>query len=347
MKPAYRKLIVLGAAATGAAILSKLVSKPLVGFRDRSVLITGGSRGLGLEIARRFACEGARLTILGRDVPSLESARAELKQIGGKVLAISCDIRNQEDVQAAVRETIARFGGIDVLVNNAGIIQVGPLEEVTTDDFEDALATHLWGSLYSIQAVLPHMRQQRFGRIVNICSIVGKIAVPHLLPYTASKFALAGLSEGLAAELPGSGICVTSVFPGLMRTGSHVNALFKGDHEKEFAWSSIGGSMPVLTINASRAAAQIVEAARRGRKSLVITPAAKVAALAHGIAPGLVILALRMANVLLPKAPIEYPNTARKGWQSSSWISPSPLTRLSDKVIDRNNEQLVRGRIYD
>ena len=314
-------------------------------FRGKSVVITGGSRGLGLEIARRFAEEGAHVTILGRNRASLDAAVEELRQSDGGAMAISCDVRNQEEVQAAIAEVISKCGTIDVLVNNAGVIQVGPYEQMTIEDYQNAMATHLWGPLYAILAVLPHMRERHSGRIVNISSIGGKIGVPHLLPYTVSKFALAGLSEALTAEVADQGIHVTSVFPGLMRTGSHVNALFKGDHRREFAWFSISTSMPLLTINARRAAGQILEATRYAKQLLIITPAARLAATAHGIAPSAVMTGVRIANKMLPAATSMDPGRAHTGWESRTSWSHSPLTYLADRVIDRNNERIPAGEI--
>src|SRR5437879_7816866 len=122
---------------------------------------------------------------------------------------------------------------------------MGPIESMNTEYFEEAMLTHFWGPLYSILAVLPEMKAQRRGRIVNISSIGGKISVPHMVPYSASKFALAGLSEGLRAELARHNIVVTTVFPGLMRTGSPVNAMFKGQRPQEYAWFAISDSLPL------------------------------------------------------------------------------------------------------
>src|SRR5204863_5194639 len=118
--------------------------------------------------------------------------------------------------------------------------------------------------LFTTLSVLPAMRRQGEGRIVNISSIGGKIAVPHLLPYDASKFALTGFSEGLRAELLKDGIYVTTVCPGLMRTGSPRNADFKGQHEAEYAWFSIGDSLPGMSMSAEAAAERIVTAFRQG-----------------------------------------------------------------------------------
>src|SRR5204863_2413776 len=119
--------------------------------------------------------EGALLTIVGRNSTTLEAAQLELEIYGNEVLAMPCDVRNPDRVQTAVDEVIARRGRIDILINNAGIIQVGPFEQMTSDDYHDAMATHLWGSLHTIRSVVPYMRQNHDGRIVNISSIGGKV----------------------------------------------------------------------------------------------------------------------------------------------------------------------------
>lgn len=312
-------------------------------FRGKSILITGASRGLGLEIARLMAEEGAQLTIVGRNAATLDKARAELENLGARVLPIPCDVRKREEVQSAVDSSIQQYGRLDVLINNAGTIQVGPFEKMTLDDYENAMATHAWGPLYAILAAVPRMQRQGGGRIVNVSSIGGKLGVPHLLPYVMSKFALAGLSEGLATELADERIRVTTVYPGLMRTGSHVNASFKGSHRSEYAWFSTAAGFPILSINARRAARQIVEACRVGREQLVITPGARLATVGGAVAPGLVDFGLRWMKALLPAAGSIPKDIAHSGWQSQSWMSPSPLTRLADEAIERNNEDRAAG----
>ncbi len=155
-------------------------------IRGKTVLITGGSRGLGLALAREFAARGARLAICGRDPESLERARASLARVGGEVIALTCDVTDQQSVESLVEEVRRRLGPVDILVNNAGIIEVGPAETMSVADFEEAMGTNYWGMVYPTLAVLPDMRERKTGRIVNITSIGGKLGIPHLLPYSAS-----------------------------------------------------------------------------------------------------------------------------------------------------------------
>ena len=244
------KLALIGAAGAAAAYMARQLR--CMDFCGKTIVITGGSRGLGLELAREFAAEGANIVLLARDRDQLTEAERELKPTGVRVVTMSCDVSNQNEVRNAIASITSELG-IDVLINNAGIIQVGPYEHMQPKDFADAMDTHFWGPLYLIQEVVPYMKRQGSGRIVNIASIAGKIAVPHLLPYVASKFALVGLSEGLRAELVKDGIYVTTVSPGLMRTGSHVNALFKGQHKKEFALHR-RGSMAIMSTAVGKAA---------------------------------------------------------------------------------------------
>lgn len=312
-----------------------------ISFQGSSVVITGGSRGLGLVLARQFAREGAHLTLLARDETELAQAKEEL---GNETLTVSCDVGNRQQVQDAIRQVIDRYGKIDVLINNAGVIQVAPLEHLELEDFSDAMAVHLWGPLYTTLTALPHLRQQGGGRIVNISSIGGRVAVPHLLPYSASKHALVGLSDGLRAELAKDKIYVTTVSPGLMRTGSHMNAFFKGRNEKEFTWFALGDSNPLLSISAERAAHQIIEACRIGKPELTITWQARFATLFNIIFPDATAVLTRFANnVILPK-PTGNPEDSRlkTGWESQSSLAPSPLTTLADQATKENNEEIRR-----
>ncbi|HKV06650.1 MAG TPA: SDR family NAD(P)-dependent oxidoreductase, partial [Thermoanaerobaculia bacterium] len=330
-------LLLAGAGLIAAA--RKIRRRPSIDFQNRVALITGGSRGLGLLIARELADEGARLAVLARDAEELDLARRELAALGGqRVLALPCDVRNKDDCRWAVEAVVERFGRLDALVNNAGVVQVGPLEHMTVEDFENALDVHFWGPLHLTLAALPHLRKQKGGRIVNISSIGGKLAIPHMLPYVASKHALVGLSDGLRAELSKEGIYVTTVCPGLMRTGSHVNAQFKGKRDQEFSWFAVSDALPLTSMDARRAARRIVQACRYGEPHLTLTLQAKTAAAVATLAPNVTARAQELANRLLPGPAGEDGREARPGWQSPSRWAPSLLTRLSDQAAVENNE---------
>jgi NAD(P)-dependent dehydrogenase (short-subunit alcohol dehydrogenase family) len=277
------------AGVAGIAIARRLAERHPRG--DGVALVTGGSRGLGLLIARELVDRGFRVAICARDGVELADAQSDLAGRGAEVLAVPCDVADRGQVDGMVRSVLDRFGSIDVLVNNAGIIEVAPLAAMTVEDFDNAHAVMFWGMVYPTLAVLPHLRDRGSGRIINITSIGGKISTPHLLPYNCAKFAAVGFSEGLRAELSGTGVTVTTVVPGLMRTGSHLRAYFKGERRKEFAWFALAASLPGLSMDAERAAQRVVDVGLTGRVELILTPAAKLAVRAHGA-----------VNRLLPKA---------------------------------------------
>ncbi|HKC58319.1 MAG TPA: SDR family NAD(P)-dependent oxidoreductase [Vicinamibacterales bacterium] len=311
-------------------------------FAGKSVLITGGSRGLGLVMARQLAEEGAKLTLVARDEMELQRAIDDIQahQPFAEILAAPADIRARYQAERAIAMAVERFGTVDVLINNAGIIQVGPIDHMKIADYEDAMLTHFWGPLYTMIAAVPHMRRAGAGRIVNISSIGGKISVPHLVPYSASKFALAGLSEGLRTELARHNIVVTTVFPGLMRTGSPVNAMFKGQRPQEYAWFAISDSLPLASISPERAARQIIRACRYGDAELVITMQAKLAVLARNAAPELFAEAMALINQLLPEPSRRNGDVAREGRESESELAgPSAsLTAATYRGAEENNE---------
>jgi short-subunit dehydrogenase len=174
---------------------------------------------------------------------------------------------------------------------------------------------------------------------VNIASIGGKVAVPHLLPYVASKFALVGLSEGLRTELLKDGIHVTTVCPGLMRTGSHLNALFKGDHEKEFAIFSTANAFPLFSTSSERAASQIIDACRYGKAEIIITPQARLLHLLNSLFHGFMAESFSLINRVLPGPRGAKGDRMKRGWESRSLFAPSLLTRLADRAAGRNKER--------
>ena len=305
----------------------------------RTVLITGGSRGLGLLLARQFARKGARLVLLARGAEALEAARTELANGGADVLALPCDVGDADAVAEAVSRAVHRFGRIDVLVNNAGIIQVGPVETMSLDDFRSELAATFWGTVHATLAVLPGMRARREGRIVNVTSIGGKLAVPHLLPYSAAKFAAVGFSEGLHAEVAKDGVRVVTVVPGLMRTGSFGQALFKGQREKEVDWFALGATLPLVSMDAERAARRIVRATVRGEAFVTLGLPAKAARLVHDLFPGITADAAGVVARFLPGPGDAGPGQrAEKGFGHRGAVSRSFLTVLGERAARENRE---------
>jgi short-subunit dehydrogenase len=240
-------------------------------------------------------------------------------------------------VAVLVERVTARFGSVDVLVNNAGIIEVGPAETMTLADYEEAMATNFWGMVHPTLAVLPTMRRRGAGRIVNITSIGGRLGVPHLLPYSASKFAALGFSQGLRAEARRDGVLVTTVVPGLMRTGSPRNAIFRGRHRAEYAWFSIADSLPGLSVDVEDAARRILDGVRRGDAEVRFPLVTRLAVTAAAVAPNLTATAMDLAARLLPGAPPER-RGRRAGRESQSAASPSWLTRLGDDAARRYNQ---------
>jgi len=335
--PVPMKIAALGLGA--AAFSCALRRYRRVDFAGKTVLISGASRGLGLELARGFAAQRANIVLLARDQERLTEAAQELKRYGVEISTRQCDVTQAEQARRAITAVIDEFKSIDVLVNNAGVIQVGPAENMNRDDYADALAVHFWAPLNLTAEVLPYMKGQGSGRIVNITSIGGKVAVPHLAPYVASKFALVGFSEAMRAELIKDGIYVITVVPGLMRTGSHINAFFKGQHQKEFALFSIANASPLFSTASDRAARKIVEACRYGKAELIITPQARLLHLANSLFPNITAELLGLISRGLPSTRLGGGNALKRGWQSHSFIAPSLLTRTADRVIRRNQEE--------
>jgi short-subunit dehydrogenase len=311
--------------ATGAAVLvvraiRSRKNSPLAADPNAPrpvVLVTGGSRGLGLAIATRFARNPVRLVLASRNLVELQQAQATLLAQFAHLRPddfhlVAADLSKPEEAQRLVDEAITRFGRIDVLINNAGIIDVGPIESQTLEIFERTMQVNFFAALYTTWAALPHMRKQtpladnRRAAIVNIASIGGKIAVPHMLPYSAAKFALVGFSEGLHAELRHKGIRVTTVCPGLMRTGGEDHANIIGDVEFERRWFNFAANTPVIAVSAKYAANKIFHAVAAGRAEITISPQAWLAARVAGVFPETIQYANALTNHhILPKAPSE------------------------------------------
>lgn len=276
-------------------------------LRGQVVVITGGSRGLGLDIARQFGKIGTRLVLAARDAQELRSAAETLVRercaTPESVAIVVADISVQEDVERLIADATARFGRVDILVNNVAAIYAGPALDQNLENIEHALRTNLGGTILTTRAVLPQMLARGKGRIVNISSIAGKAPIPHMLPYSVSKFAIVGYSQTMRTELLGKGIRVTTVCPGLMRTGSSPFVFLTGDREKEYRWFSASERTPVWAVSSSRSAKHIVNAAATGRAELIIAPQAWIAARANALAPGLTSRIVSWINDLFLPAP--------------------------------------------
>jgi short-subunit dehydrogenase len=256
-------------------------------------VITGGSRGLGLAIAHRFGQAGLKLVLAARKEEELEAARQSLLESGSvqdedDILLVSCDLTDPDQAHNLIAETVKAFGRIDLLINNAGIIEVGPFENQPLEAYDRAMQTNFFAALHTIHAATPYLLDpgdQSCRGIVNIASIGGKIPVPHLLPYVAAKFALTGFSEGLHAELRYKGVRVTTVCPGLMRTGGEEHAHFTGQQDKEERWFKLSAKTPGIAAGVHHAAHRIYNAVQAGRAEITITPQAWLAARIVGLAP--------------------------------------------------------------
>jgi NAD(P)-dependent dehydrogenase (short-subunit alcohol dehydrogenase family) len=333
-----RVLLMPGALLAVGWLVSRFTRTARYSLRDKVALITGGSRGLGLVLARLICAQGGSVALIARDPEELARAKDDLAPRGGAVLTIQCDLLDASQIGAAVRQVIDRFGKIDVLINNAGIIEVGPLEHMTREDFERTMQLHFWAPYELVSQIVPEMRIWGGGRIVNISSIGGKLAVPHLAPYSVSKFALTGFSDAIRAELARDNIHVTTVAPGMMRIGSHVNAKFKGNHDAEFAWFAASAGAPIISMNADRAARKILAACRRGQPSLTLTFAARGAILGNALFPNLTGYMMKFVNRFLPGTADEGGNQSRAGAHVRR-LTPRWLTRLADRATQKNNEE--------
>lgn len=314
LNPFFLAGIGAGVAAAGIATARALRNSPPP--NGAVVVVTGGSRGLGFSIASRFAQRPVRLVLAARNLAELNAAQSSLLAQHPHLhpddfYLVSADLTKREDCERLIDEAFARFGRIDVLVNNAGIIGVGPAEAQTIEDFRQAMDTNFHATLHTTWHALPRLRQQeplagwpRRAAIVNIASIGGKIPVPHLLPYTASKFAIVGFSEALHAELRKAKILVSTICPGLMRTGGEDHAHFIGNAEAEARWFKFSAKTPGISTTPEHAADRIYSAVSHGSAEIVITPQAWLAARFHGVFPSSTQLIAGIVNSwILPDAP--------------------------------------------
>lgn len=310
-------------------------------IRPRTALVAGASRGLGLLIARDLARRGLDVAVCARDAVELEQAVTQLAAEGAAVRSYVCDVTDR----AAVTELITRLerdsGPLDVAIHVAGVIQVGPLASMTAERFDEAIDIMLRGPINLALAVLPGMRERGFGRIGTVTSIGGVISVPHLLPYSAAKFGAVGFAQGLSAELAGTGVTSTTIVPGLMRTGSHLHAQFTGDAAAEFAWFGPGASLPLVAMDAEKAARRMVQGVLAGDPMVTLTPMSHIGRRVAGLAPATTTRLMGLVNRALPAGS---DGDVREGMHARTELRPvarrvvDTLTALGDRVARRTNE---------
>ena len=292
-------------------------------------LVAGASRGLGLLIARELHHRGLLPVIAARSADELERATAQLADEGIRVVPVVMDVSDADQVTQVVGQIERETGPIEVLLCVAGIIQVGPLTALERSDFTEAVDVMLWGPVNTALAVVPAMRQRGRGRIGVVSSVGGLISAPHLLPYSTAKFGAVGFARGLRSELAGTGVAVTTVAPGLMRTGSHVRAVFRGDVEREYAWFATAASLPLLSMDARRAARRIVDGVLRGRPVVVLTPLARIAPRVDAMVPALGAAVLALTARGLPSWRADGSRSPRlEGREVEARLTPRSRKRL-------------------
>ncbi len=308
------------------------------GLRDKTALVTGASRGLGYLIARELARNGCQVALCARTAADLDRAARELGGYGVKVVTMACDISDQAQAADFVRMAVAELGPPDILVNNASVMRVGPLRAMDEADFQEALGVMFWGTVHTTLAALAHMRERASGNIVNIASIGGKLSIPHLLPYSCAKSAMVSFSEGLRAEVADDGIRVTTVLPGMLRTGSHLRVVYKGEPAREFAWFAAGSSVPMGSMDARRAARRIVAAMRHGRTLVVLPRSAVMGVWFQALFPRTMAVAMHRVNRLLPQGSGAAPADGLAIQGQGGPRLPRWATRLNDGAAREFNQ---------
>jgi NAD(P)-dependent dehydrogenase (short-subunit alcohol dehydrogenase family) len=180
----------------------------------RAAVITGAGKGLGKAMAVALAAEGARVALISRDREQLAAVAADIQSAGGTAETFPADVTSEEQVERAGRDIAARFGEVNILINNAGINVRKPIGDLTLEDWHSVMNTNVTSAFLMCRAVLPHMRGHGYGRIINMTSIMSHVSIPNRVAYSSSKAALLGMTRALALELVSEGITVNGISPG-------------------------------------------------------------------------------------------------------------------------------------
>jgi NAD(P)-dependent dehydrogenase (short-subunit alcohol dehydrogenase family) len=258
-------------------------------FSGKTVLVTGASSGIGLATARAFARAGARLVLVARRPQPLAAAAREVRALGVDALGVRGDVADRDSVEACFARAEQRFGPVDVVVNNAGVMIPGRVETLRDRDLEAMLRVNLYGALHVLQSATRRMRERSTGHIVNVASLAGRRGISPIGGYSASKFALVGLTEALRVELAGSGVQVSLVMPGVVATPM----------AEAFQSAEDGDLWPqVLNLKPEWVAWAVLAAVRLRLVEVAVPPGAatleKLAALVPGLTDGVLGLATRV-----------------------------------------------------
>jgi len=254
-------------------------------LKGARVIVTGASSGIGRATAIELARAGAHVVLASRRRPALEDAAREVAAFGTRCLAVPTDVSDRAQVQALVDRPLGALGGVDVLVNNAGLGLDAAVADGSLDHVRRLWEVNFFGVLYCIQAVVPSMRARGRGVIVNVSSVAGRIATPYGAAYAATKAALIALSDALRLELEELGVRVVCVLPGYTATEFHHNKL------RELATPSLPRA--IRSVPARKVAQRIVRAVVREERTVYVTAADRVAVLLKELTPGLVDWGLR------------------------------------------------------
>jgi len=268
-----------------------VILRPLRGFfRGRTMLVTGASSGIGHDIALVLAGLGVRSALLARRQVLLDDLASEIRHQGGDALVLTADISRGEEVRGAVARTLNDFGHIDILVNSAGSLEPGSVATMDPQSLQRMLDVNVLGTLHTIQAALPSMRQAGSGDIVNIGSLAGRRGMPPLGGYSATKFALVGLTEALRVELFGTGVHVALVMPGVVDTPMLRS---DGQPERHSRFPEMIPAMPVRWVTWA-----VIAALTLGLTEVDVPPGAAVAEKLAALFPGITDAALAIGNRL-------------------------------------------------
>ena len=249
-------------------------------LKGSTVIVTGASSGIGRETARAFARAGSNVVLASRNKKALEGLAKELKPLPGRGLVVPTDVADREAVKAMVERTVKEFGSIEVLVNNAGLGLNAPIAEGSLENIRHVFEVNLFGAIHCIQAVPPVMKEQRRGTIINVSSVVGRLATPYSGAYSATKAALNALTDSLRLEVGPYGIRVTSIYPGYTITGFQENVLAEVERPQP--------SRLVRSASADDVAKTILRAARRDRREAYVSFGDATAVMIKNVSPRLI-----------------------------------------------------------